>query len=196
MAKSSMPFQRIKEWLDIEKSKGSSNPDCIVLATAGRDAIPHSRIVAIKEITDSSILFFTQPSTRKALEMKENPVASATLWLPLQQREVIMDGIIHTLPDEENESYWKQLPRERQLRFASYAPTSDQPIESLEVLNQKQALLTARYPTGHVLMNNLYCGYRLEIHTFYFYTLGGDSFSEYIRFKLVANDWQKQLLSP
>jgi len=191
-----MPFQKIKEWLDIEKSKGSTNPDCIVLATAAHDAVPHSRIVAIKEITDSSVLFFTQPNTRKALEMKENPVASATLWLPLQQREIIMDGTIHSLHEEENESYWKELPRERQLRFASYAPTSDQPIESLEILNQKQVALAARYPSGQVPMNNLYCGYRLEIHTFYFYTLGSNSFSEYIQFKRVANIWQKQLLSP
>jgi len=44
-----MPFQKIKEWLDIEKSNGSTNPDCIVLATATRDAVPHTRIVAIKE---------------------------------------------------------------------------------------------------------------------------------------------------
>lgn len=191
-----MPFQKTKEWLDIEKSKGSTSPDCLVLATAARDAVPHSRIVAIKEITGSSILFFTQPSTRKALEMKENPVASATLWLPLQQREVIMDGTIQALTDEENESFWKQLPRERQLRFASYAPTSDQPIESLETLNQKQAELAARHPSGQVPMNNLYCGYRLEVHTFYFYTLSSDSFSEYVRFKRVAGEWQKQLLSP
>lgn len=128
--------------------------------------------------------------------MKENPVASATLWLPLQQREVIMDGTIHALSDNQNESYWKQLSRERQLRFASYAQTSDQPIGSLEILNQKQAALAARYPSGQVPMNNLYCGYHLEIHTFYFYTLAGDSFSEYIRFKQVDDNWQKQLLSP
>lgn len=191
-----MPFLKIKKWLEIEKSRGSANPDCIVLATAAMDAVPHSRIVAIKEISDSSVLFFTQPSTRKALEMKENPVASATLWLPLQQREVIMDGKIHPLSNEENEAYWEQLPRERQLRFTSYAPTSGQPIESLEILNQKQAALAATHPSGQVPMNNLYCGYRLEIHTFYFYTLGGDSFSEYIQFKRVADHWQKQLLSP
>jgi pyridoxamine 5'-phosphate oxidase len=191
-----MPFQKIKEWIALEKNKGSTNPDCIVLATSDRDAIPHSRIVAIKEMSEPYLLFFTQPSTRKALEIKENPVASATLWLPLQQREVMMDGIIHTLTDEENESYWKQLPRERQLKFASYAPTSDQPIESLDILNQKQATLAAKYPSGQIPMNNFYCGYRLEIHTFYFYTLGSDSFSEYVRFKRVDGEWQKQLLSP
>jgi len=77
-----------------------------------------------------------------------------------------MDGTIHALTDNQNEAYWKQLPRERQLRFASYAPTSDQPIESLKILNQKQAKLVAMYPSGQVSMNNLYCGYRLEIHTF------------------------------
>lgn len=191
-----MPFQKLNEWLEIEKNRGSVHPDCIVLATANRHAVPHSRIVAIKEIDEPYLLFFTQPSTRKALEMKENPIASATLWLPLQQREIIMDGFIHVLTDQENESYWKQLPYERQLRFASYAPTSEQPIESLEVLNQKQAALADRYPSGPIPMNNLYCGYRLEIHTFYFYTLGGDSFSEYIQFQRENDHWQKQLLSP
>lgn len=191
-----MPFQKMKEWLDLEKSKGSPSPDCIVLATAAKDAVPHSRIVAIKEITDSSLLFFTQPGTRKALEMKENPVASATLWLPLLQREVIMDGTIYALTEEENEAYWQRLPRERQLRFASYAPTSDQPLESLELLNQRQVALAKQYPSGQIPMNGLYCGYRLEVHTFYFYTLGGEAFSEYVRVRKMKEGWEEQLLSP
>jgi len=192
-----MPFKQIKEWLEKEKSLGSSNPDRFVLATTSKNAVPHSRIVAIREIDDKSILFFTQGGTRKVKEMNENPLASATLWLPLQQREVVMDGTIEALNMNENEHYWKTLPRESQLKFLAYAGTSGQAIDSINLLNDKHKSLANQYQNTEIPMNaKLYCGYRLVPEIIYFYTLGVESFSEIIRFSLKNNRWQQQLLSP
>lgn len=191
-----MPFKKTIEWIDKEKSLGSANPDRIVLATSGKDAIPHSRIVAIKEIDDSSLLFFTQLWTRKAQEIKENPVFSGTIWLPLQQREIIIDGSVDVLSKQENESYWKRLPRENQLRFSSYAPISGQPIDSTNVLNEKLNILSKKYENMDIPVEEVYCGYRLIPKVFYFYTLKSESFSEYIKYELKNGVWQQQLLSP
>jgi pyridoxamine 5'-phosphate oxidase len=192
-----MPFKQMQEWIEKEKSLGSADPDRIVLATASRDAIPHSRIVAIREINDKSILFFTQGGTRKAKELNENPIASATLWLPLQQREVIMDGTVQALNPNENEYFWKSLSRERQLKFSAYAGTSGQAIDSIDILNDKYKSLSDQYPNGEIPMNvKLYCGYRLIPEVFYFYTLETESFSEIIKFSLGGNTWEQQLISP
>jgi pyridoxamine 5'-phosphate oxidase len=191
-----MPFNTITEWIENEKQLGSRNPDRMVLATADKNAIPHSRIVAIREINNKSLLFFTQLWTRKAQEIKKNPVASATIWLPLQQREIIVDGAIETLNTSENEYYWKSLPRLNQLRFSTYAPTSGQPIDSINILNDKLKMLDQQYQNTEIPMKDFYCGYRLVPRTIYFYTLGVETFSEYIRYELNKGLWQQQLLSP
>jgi len=112
-----MPFVKMQNWLAEEKELGSKAPDNIILATATASGIPHSRVVAIREISPKGILFFTQRGKRKVIEMTENPHASMTLWLAHMQREVILDGIINPLTHEENQYYWNTLSRDRQLRF-------------------------------------------------------------------------------
>jgi len=189
------PFNEIKIWLEQEKSLGSENPGCMILATAGKNAIPHSRIVAIREIAENSILFFTQQGTRKDKEIQENPVVSATIWLAMQQRQIMLDGKIESLTEEENAFYWKTLPRSSQLKFFAYAPTSGQPIESEDFLKKQYDQLSTEYP-NELPMSSYYCGYRLVPKTIYFYILGMESFSKYVKYELKDNIWHERLLSP
>lgn len=190
------PINTMNDWLTQEESMGSSNPRNIVLATAGKEGIPHSRIVAIRELSNQGVLFFTQRSTRKVIEISQNPHASMTLWLPLQQREIILEGKIVTLNQEENEQYWNLLPYDRKLRFSAYSPTSNQPIQGLSELEDKIEELKHQYNAETLPMSSYYCGYRLVPEVFYFYTLGTATFSEVIKYSLVQDQWQKQMLSP
>lgn len=176
-------------------SLGSAYPNRMVLATAKKDAIPHCRIVAIKEIDDQSIVFFTQRETRKVREMRENPNASATIWLPLQQREIILDGKIEALSADENARYWEKMLPDNRLRFSTYAPVSSMPISSLQELEDKFNLLKIQFKNSEVPMSEYYCGYRLIPEVMVFYTLGNESFSEVYRYQMIQGKWSKQLVS-
>lgn len=190
-----MPFNLIQDWLEKEVSKGSTYPNRMVLATAGKDAIPHCRIVAIKEIVNQSIVFFTQRETRKVKEMQENPRVSATIWLPLQQREVIFDGKVEALSKNENADYWKKMLYENQLRFSTYAPVSSMPINSLQELEDKYQALKNQFKGQAIPMSEYYYGYRLIPETMVFYTLGSETFSEVYRYQIIDGEWARQLVS-
>ncbi len=191
------PFKKMLNWIEQEKLLGSLNPDSIVLATATKNGIPHSRIVAIREITTEGLLFFTQSEKRKAKEIKENPRASATLWLPLQGREVIIDGDIEVLAQAANENYWNTLPGERQILFSVYSSSSDQLIHSSKELDDKYKEIAEKFNNQPITMSRYYCGFRLVPQTFYFYTLGTNhAFSENIHYFLEEKEWRQQLLSP
>lgn len=190
------PLNIMQEWLIKEKKLGSINPDFVVLATASEGGPAHSRIVSIREITPNGILFFTQKLTKKVAEIQQNPQASMTLWLAQQQRQVILDGSVIPLTHQENEKFWNRMPRDRQLRFTAYAPTSAQPIESAAVLDHKFTELTAKYADSAIPMSEHYRGFHLIVDTLYFYTLGIDNFSEVFQYKLKNGEWIKQLLSP
>lgn len=189
-----MLIEKIKEWLENEKQLGSTDPDRVVLATASAAGKVHSRVVAIREITESGILFFTQRATRKVADLIENPSASMTLWLPLQQREVILDGIIQTLTSDENNFYWDTLPYERQVKFRLHR--SGKQVSSLmELENEYQALLN-KYRNEKVPISDSYCGYSLCPETVYFYTLGIETFSEVIKYSRTSLGWKSELISP
>lgn len=189
-------IEKINAWLTKEKELGSANPDRVVLSTVTKNAIPHSRIVAIREITEKGVLFFTQLESRKVAELNENPHVSLVLWLPLQQRQVIIEGLAQALTQEENEHYWQTLPQDRQLRFAAYAPTSGQVIASVDQLDRQFQQLANQYAGKAMPMSHFYRGFRVSLNVIYFYTLGTTSFSEVIRATKVNDQWSEEILSP
>jgi pyridoxamine 5'-phosphate oxidase len=191
-----MPFIQLKNLLRQEKHLGVSEPECAVLATVTPEGIPHSRIVAIREIELESLLFFTQRSTRKVTELKQNSNATLNFWLALQKRQVILEGNADSLSHEENQTFWNNLPRERQLRFSSYAPTSGKVIKDQAVLEKRKAELIIQFEDQAIPMSADYCGFRFTPHTMYFYTIRSTTFSEVIRYSKIDGQWQQAFLSP
>jgi pyridoxamine 5'-phosphate oxidase len=189
-----MPIKKIFAWLDKEKQLGSPEPDRVVLATALANGTVHSRIVAIREITEEGVLFFTQKTSRKVVDLSENPSASMTLWLPLQQREIVFDGFAKALTADENQKYWNTLPYERQVRFSLYQ--SGRAISSLKELDNEYQILLTKYRDEKVPMWDSYCGYRLCPEIIYFYTLGLEKFSEVMKYSRTESGWSEQLVSP
>ncbi|MCH9627912.1 MAG: Pyridoxine/pyridoxamine 5'-phosphate oxidase [Chlamydiales bacterium] len=190
------PLIQMHEWIEAEKELGSAHPNRVVLATCSPEGIPHSRVVVVREISSTGILFFTQRRSKKVAELAHNPKASMTLWLPLQQRQVIVDGVAHPLTHQENATAWKTVPREQQLRFSAYAPTSGQVIDSVSVLNERLDALTQKFLGKEVPMSAEYCGFQLVAKTVYFYTLGDNTFSEFLKYQKDQDNWTKQRVSP
>lgn len=191
-----MPFTKINEWLETEKHLGSPNPNNVVLATSTKNAVPHSRIVAIREIRDEKVIFFTQHGKRKFIELTSNPKASMTLWLPLQQRQVVMDGYAEPLTLAENTQYWQSTTRDRQLKFSVYSPISQQPIHSIKQLEEQLKELDKQYEGKDVPLCPYYVGFAFIPETLYFYTLGTTTFSEVYKYTKEKQDWKSELISP
>ena len=191
-----MPFLTITDWLEKEKIAGSVNPDRAILATTTSKGVPHSRVIAIRKVESESILFFTQRGTRKVLELNANPNASMTIWLAMQQKQIILEGVVTPLSLQENELYWQTMTRERQLRFSAYAPISGRPIGSIVQLEGMLEKLEQQYQDNLIPMSEFYCGLRLIPYTICFYTLNMESFSEVTRYTKNNASWEQQLLSP
>lgn len=190
------PLTQLNQWLGHERSLGAPNPQQAVLASATKAAVPQARVVAIREVDEKGFLFFTQQGTRKVQALNENPVAALTFWFELQQRQVVVEGSVVALSAEENERYWQSYPREAQLRFHSYAPTSSQVIASKAILERKRKELAIVFKDKPIPMSEHYCGFLLKpvCMTFYAYRL--DELSDVVKYRWLDNTWQQQLLSP
>ncbi|MFJ1267063.1 pyridoxamine 5'-phosphate oxidase family protein [Legionella lytica] len=191
-----MPFNQLIDWLSKENELGIAQPECAVLGTCTASGIPHSRVVAIREIKNDHILFFTQKGTRKVSELLANPAATLNFLFAMQQRQVSIEGIAKPISPEENEHYWAGLNRERQLRFSAYAPTSGQVISDLSQLDQRKRELDEQFPNQPIPFCDDYVGFRFKPQTYVFYTVESVSFSHVLRFIRVGEEWHEELLSP
>lgn len=188
------PFELLETWISEEKQAGAPNPQQAVLATATKDAIPHARVVALREI--NPLLFFTQKGTRKVSEMQENPKASLTFWFELKQRQVTIEALVQALQAHENNQYWETYPRIAQERFLAYAPTSGQPIASKQELEDKKLNIIKEYEGQNLPFTSLYCGYRLIPSAFSFYAYRTDELSDAFRYVQKEGTWIEQRMSP
>jgi len=191
-----LPIDLLNDWLLKEKSVGAPNPSHAVLSTCTSNGLPHARVVAIREIDEQGLLFFTQRGTRKVNELHNNSFATMTFWFELQQRQIIIEGLAITLSNLDNERYWKTYPREAQVRFHSYAPTSAQPIVSKEVLENKKKQIEIEFDAKTLPVSPFYCGFRLKPSRMIFYAYRTDELSDVFEYRYIDEQWKKQWLSP
>lgn len=165
------PFQWINEWIAEEEY----TPKFGVLATVDPSSTPYTRTIAIREITEKGLLFFTQKGSKKVKHLTRNPAASFTLYLPDHQRQITLRGTATPLSEAENDSYWATYPKESKLRFLVYGPRSGEPIESSSELDEELEHL--RKQTPPLSRPEAYVGYRIVPTVFEFYQLNSDRLS-------------------
>lgn len=190
------PIELLNAWLSEEQHAGAPSPKQAVLSTCSKGGAPHARVVAIREINEQSLLFFTQRNTRKVTELLSNPFATITFWFELLQREVIIEGGVYPLSEIENEQYWQANSRESHIRFTTYAPTSSQPITSKEVLENRKKLIENEFEGKALPVSPFYCGFRLNPIRIMFYAIRTDELSDVFEYVRIDDAWRQQWLSP
>lgn len=190
------PFSILQTWLLEELAAGAAQPQHAVLSTCSTDGHARGRVVAIREISNEGLLFFTQTGTRKVTELTANPDVALTFWFERLQREVIIEGRASRLTAAENEYYWNSYPRWSQIRFYSYAETSGQPIIDKQLLENKKTSIEENYQGIPLPMSPFYCGFRIHPMHFIFYAYLTDQLSDVFDCSLINSNWIKRSLSP
>ena len=192
----SNPIMELNLWLANEHEKGVSNPNHAVLSTVSLENTPHSRVIAIREITDEGLVFFTQRRTRKVEELSHNLSVSLVFWLELLQREIIIEGKVIALDEKENARYWENYPQWAQIRFLSYAPTSMQEISSKKLLETKRQELEKYFENKSIPLSLEYCGFRVQPERMVFYAYRTDELSDVWEYTRKEESWHLCTLSP
>lgn len=59
------PISLLTTWISEELEKGAPNPQHAILSTAGKNSIPHGRVIAIREINEQGLLFLPNEEPEK-----------------------------------------------------------------------------------------------------------------------------------
>ena len=152
--------------------------------------------MAIREIKDESLIFFTSSQTRKVMELSSNPAATMTFWFAMQKKQITLEGFARPVTESENQHYWSMLPRERQLRFLTYAPFSGQVIHDLKDLYDLKNDLFNHFSNKLIPVSEFYKGFCFVPQTLIFYQSMQDDFPNVFQFLKSNGNWEKQRLSP
>lgn len=135
---------QLDAWLTDALATGLVEPNWMVLATADASGRPSARCVLLKGFDERGLVFFTNYSSRKGMELAANPHASLVIpWVPLQ-RQVLVRGPVERVGQQESDDYFASRPWGSRIGAAS-SPQSEQ-VASRAVLEQAFAELAERYP--------------------------------------------------
>jgi pyridoxamine 5'-phosphate oxidase len=141
------PLDQFRGWF-AEAGAAVDVPEAMALATATADAAPSARMVLLKEVGDSGLVFYSHYNSRKGRELDENPQAALLFhWSPLG-RQVRVEGRVERVSEEQSNAYFATRPRGAQL--GAVASSQSQPLSSREELDARLVELEAEFGSGSV----------------------------------------------
>ena len=110
------PFKILNVWLETAKAHPSiKEPTAMVLSTVDHQGCPDSRVVLVKEITQTDLIFYTNTKSPKGQQLAQKAQCSLLFyWDPLF-RQIRLKGGVQRISREKTLKYWKTRPKESQL---------------------------------------------------------------------------------
>lgn len=128
-------IERFSGLFEQAKSAEPGEKTAVTLATAGPDGRPSARTVLLKHFDERGFVVYTNLTSRKGIQIRDNPQAALLfLWQSLA-RQVRIEGPVEQVDDAEADAYWATRPRESQL--GAWASEQSAPLDRRETYEQR-----------------------------------------------------------
>ena len=115
----------------------------MALATADNDGRPSVRMVLLRGADERGFVFHTNYTSRKALELTENPHAALCVHWHSLEEQIRIEGPVERLSDAESDAYFASRPRGSQL--GAWASRQSAPLASRETLEEEYRAVERRF---------------------------------------------------
>ena len=175
--------------------KESSEPTAVILATADGAGRPSARTVLLKGVDERGFVFYTNSSSRKGRDLRENPRAALAFFWQSVFEQVLVEGAVEPVSDAESDAYW--ATRRRESRIGAWASDQSTPLASRAELNARYAEHEHRFAGAEVPRPPHWRGYRVVPERIEFWRPGDHRLNERDCYERTAGgDWRKFLLNP
>jgi pyridoxamine 5'-phosphate oxidase len=192
------PIEMFERWLQQAVAAGVHEPNAMVLATAGVDARPSSRMVLLKGVGPDGFVFFSNHASRKGAQLAANPHCALLFpWHPLE-RQVRVEGVAARLDDAEVEAYFRSRPRGA--RLGAWASAQSRPVASRAELAASYARVQERFGAdeadGEVPVPPEWGGYRVVPDVVEFWQGRPGRMHDRLVYRREADSWVVERLAP
>ena len=188
------PLVQYSKWFEEAMSSEIVDPNAACLSTVNALGQPSSRILYIKDIIEGKFVFYTNYNSKKSQEMIENRSAALNLFWKELDRQVRIQGTIEKISSEISDAYFASRPRGSQIgAWASYQSDT---LDSRDQLEQRLAILDAKYQGQDIPRPPHWGGFGLQPHYFEFWQGRPSRLHDRIVYELGDGSWSRQRLSP
>ena len=189
------PILLFKNWLSEAEKNEIRDPNAMQLATVSKNGMPSVRTVLLKDIIDTSFVFYTNYESRKSNEINETAKGAICFYWKSLNRQVRLTGSINKVSDQVSDKYYQS--RSRGSRIGAWASKQSRELESREVLMEKVKLLESKYDED-IPRPTFWGGFSLKPDEFEFWEDG--DFRLHDRFVLkptaLKNEWTAKRYYP
>ena len=190
------PIRQFQKWFQEAVAADLTEPNAMVLATAGASGQPSTRVVLLKAVDERGFSFFTNYESRKGRELAANPRASLTFpWIALE-RQVCISGSATKLSREESAAYFKLRPRGSRLG-AWASPKQSEVVPSRAALEERMNALETQYPGEDIPLPPYWGGFVVAPAEIEFWQGRASRLHDRLRYTRRADgSWKIERLSP
>ena len=194
MVNPSAPLDLLRTWIDDAAASDVADPNAMCLATLGPDGGPRSRMVLCKGVEQHAVVFYTNLTSDKAMQLQADARASATFWWPDAERSVRIVGKVTLLPQEEVERYFASRPRSSQV--GAWVSDQSSPIADRTALEAKHEEALARFSDGPVPCPPHWGGFRLHASEIEYWAGRPARLHDRLRLRAGEAAWTLERLQP
>ncbi len=191
------PFVLFEKWFNQALEANIPDASAMSLATVSASGKPSQRTVLLKMFDEQGFVFFTNYSSQKSQQIKENPNVSILFpWTELE-RQIEISGTATKISTAESLKYFLSRPRGSQL--GAWASSQSSPISSRQILEGQLQKMKSKFSKGEIPLPDFWGGYRVIPETIEFWQGGKDRLHdrfEYTRDDSNKSDWTSKRLQP
>lgn len=143
------PMPLLARWLEeAQRAKDQPNPNAMILATASSSGAPSARVVLCKavEVQSASLVFFTNYTSRKAMEIESNPRVACVFHWDHAGRQARIEGRVERVSAAESDAYFKTRPLLS--RLSAWASEQGRPLGRRGELIDRVRAVMKRFGIG------------------------------------------------
>ena len=110
------PLHLLKEWLDSADRLKIVEPRGLVLSTIDDCGRPSSRVVLMKTVDDTGVIFASSETSQKGKDLEKNPIIAGTLWWRETMQQINFCGSAAKLPAIMSDEIFRERTPEAQAR--------------------------------------------------------------------------------
>lgn len=138
------PHELFEEWFRLAgETDGIHEPNQMILSTATIDGQPRSRVVLLKEISETGYVFYTNYDSQKGQDIEANPRVSILFYWEALERQVRIEGRARRISQERSQAYYDSRPRGS--RIGAWTSPQSEAISGREELDQRYREVEDRF---------------------------------------------------
>lgn len=189
------PLELFEHWLKEAFQRDVPDPNAMVLATAGKNAMPSLRVVLLKDFDAKGFTFYTNYSSQKGQEIRENPCGALLFFWPQLQRQIRIEGAITQTDPAVSENYFHERPFES--RISAWISPQSAVIADKAVLEKRYRDFEADHPDHVIPYPPFWGGYCLKPVKFEFWQGQSNRLHDRVKYTLAPdNTWFLDRIAP